>query len=64
LSNLEQNPLQEVKAPSYDWLVQENKLPPDVEVRCETILARLRKIMREKRIPLESFFKDYDKVDL
>lgn len=60
--NLEKDPLLEVNRPSRDFLNQGcNILSPAEEAQCSTILARLQIIMKERRLLLTPFFKDFDK---
>ena len=60
--NLENNPLLEVKQPSREFLNQRcNILSPQEEAQCANIMARLQKIMKERRLLLTPFFKDFDK---
>ncbi|KAJ3323799.1 hypothetical protein HDV06_001169 [Boothiomyces sp. JEL0866] len=62
INNLEQNPLQEVKPPSRDWLIQScNKLEPHEEQQCSQIIARLQTIIKERRILIAPLFKDFDR---
>ncbi|KAJ3255547.1 hypothetical protein HK103_006183 [Boothiomyces macroporosus] len=62
INNLEQNPLQEVKPPSKDWLIQScNRLEPHEEQQCNQIIARLQTIVKERRILIAPLFKDFDR---
>ena len=62
-SNLEKDPLAEVIPPARDYLVQGcNELSPAEETRCREIIARFRTLMKERRLLLAPFFKDFDKV--
>ncbi|KAI9346901.1 hypothetical protein BDR26DRAFT_916308 [Obelidium mucronatum] len=61
-SNLENDPLAEVVPPARDFLVQGcNELSPVEEARCQQIIARFRTLMKERRLLLAPFFKDFDK---
>jgi hypothetical protein len=61
--DLEKDPLQEVKRPSREFLHQGyNILSPREEAQYALILTRLRNIMKERRLLLAPFFKDFDKV--
>eukprot|EP00842_Homolaphlyctis_polyrhiza_P004257 jgi/Hompol1/4832/HPOL_001849-RA len=58
----ERDPLLEVKAPYRDWLMQStNELTPSEEARCAQIIARFQAIMKQRRLLLAPFFKDFDK---
>lgn len=60
--NLLQNPLLEVSLPSRSWLVQKsNELSKDDEIRCRQIIKRFEDIIRQKRMLVTPFFKDFDK---
>jgi Ca2+-binding EF-hand superfamily protein len=62
-NDLERNPLADVSPPSRDWLFQSiNKLTPSEEEHCKNIIVRLQKIMKERRLLLSPFFKDFDKI--
>ncbi|KAJ3272592.1 hypothetical protein HDV01_005435 [Terramyces sp. JEL0728] len=62
INNLEQNPLQDVKPPSRDWLTQgSNKLEPHEEQQCSQIIARLQRIIKERRLLIAPPFKDFDR---
>ncbi|KAI8608640.1 hypothetical protein BC830DRAFT_1162449 [Chytriomyces sp. MP71] len=59
--NLEKNPLVNVFPPAKEFLMPgTNELAPAEEARCQEILARLRAIMKERRLMLAPFFEDYD----
>ncbi|KAJ3405397.1 hypothetical protein HDU80_001425 [Chytriomyces hyalinus] len=61
-SNLEKTPLREVVPPAREFLVQaSNELAPAEEARCQVIIARLRTLMKERRLLLAPFFHDFDK---
>ncbi|KAJ3031489.1 UNVERIFIED_CONTAM: hypothetical protein HDU68_003429 [Siphonaria sp. JEL0065] len=61
-SNLENDPLAEVIPPAREFLVQgTNELAPVEEARCAQILTRLKTLMKERRLLLAPFFKDFDK---
>nr|KAJ3422717.1 hypothetical protein HK105_006776 [Polyrhizophydium stewartii] len=62
INNLERSPLTSVHPPSRDWLMQgSNELTPPEEARCAQIIARFRTIMKQRRLLLAPFFKDFDK---
>jgi hypothetical protein len=61
--HLERDPLKEVRRPSREFLHQGcNILSPQEEVQCAVVLSRLQKIMKERRLLLAPFFKDFDRV--
>jgi hypothetical protein len=39
-------------------------LTPEEEIYCEKVIIKLQKTMKERRVLLDPFFKDYDKVIL
>ncbi|KAI8927203.1 hypothetical protein BC831DRAFT_187984 [Entophlyctis helioformis] len=62
VNHLERDPLYNVKPPSRDWLLQgSNELVPAEEIRCTEIIAHLRGVMKQRRLLLAPFFKDFDK---
>jgi Ca2+-binding EF-hand superfamily protein len=63
MNHLEKNPLANVMPPSRDWLIQcQNKLTPTEEEQCKNIIVRLQKIMKERRVLLAPYFKDFEKI--
>ncbi|KAJ3086780.1 hypothetical protein HK100_008592, partial [Physocladia obscura] len=61
-SNLENNPLADVAPPAREFLVQGcNELFPNEELRCQEIISHFRILMKERRLLLAPFFKDFDK---
>ena len=62
--NLEKDPLAIVERPSPKWLLQgSNELSPVEEARFNEIITRFRALVKERRLLLAPFFKDFDKVD-
>ncbi|KAJ2997789.1 hypothetical protein HDV02_005158 [Globomyces sp. JEL0801] len=62
INNLEQNPLCDLKPPSREWLIQSsNPLEPSEEESFKKIIHRLHTLMKERRLLLSPFFKDYEK---
>jgi Ca2+-binding EF-hand superfamily protein len=62
MNDLERNPLGDVKPPNRDWLIQsQNKLSASEEEHLQTVIVRLQKYMKERRILLAPYFKDYEK---
>jgi hypothetical protein len=62
IKHLEENPLAQVTPPSRDWLVQGfNELSKEEEVRCVKIIGRFRDIIKQRRLLMAPFFRDFDK---
>lgn len=62
-NHLEQTPLASVSHPSREWLVQGfNELSQEEEVRCMQIITRFRNRIKERRLLMAPFFKDFDKI--
>lgn len=62
INHLETNPLATVQPPSREWLVQEtNELSAEEEARCTQIINRYRDVIKQRRLLIVPFFKDFDK---
>ncbi|KAI8916058.1 hypothetical protein EDD86DRAFT_250783 [Gorgonomyces haynaldii] len=63
INHLETNPLANVEPPSREWLVSaSNTLSPQEEERCAHVIARLQNLMKQRRVFMLPFFKDFDKI--
>ncbi|KAI8820503.1 uncharacterized protein EV422DRAFT_73393 [Fimicolochytrium jonesii] len=61
MKELERDPLLEVGPIPREALVQgPNKLPEEDEARCQQLLERLSKLVDERHLLLEPYFKDFD----
>lgn len=61
-NDLEGNPLAIVNAPNIDWLVERsNKLSEVEEIQFNRVLGELKTIIKQRRLLLTPFFKDFDK---
>jgi len=62
IDHLEKMPTLQVSLPPKEFLVQgTNPLSFEDELKCQDIIARLSKLMSEKRLIMAPFFKDFDK---
>ncbi|KAJ8328299.1 hypothetical protein O5D80_003660 [Batrachochytrium dendrobatidis] len=61
-NHLERDPLFEVKPVFREWLMTDStQLDPAEKVRCAQIIGRYQEIMKQRRLLLAPFFKDFDK---
>ncbi|KAJ3109975.1 hypothetical protein HDU96_007005 [Phlyctochytrium bullatum] len=62
ISHLEKQPTVEVQPPAREYLIQGcNELSPVEEARCREIIAYMRQKLRERRLLLVPYFKDFEK---
>ncbi len=65
INHLETDPLIDVKPPPREWLIQgSNELSADEAKRCSEIISKFRALMKERRLLLAPFFKDFDRGNL
>lgn len=65
INHLETDPLIDVKPPPREWLMQgSNELSAEETKRCSEIISKFRALMKERRLLLAPFFKDFDRGNL